>query len=45
VAEVLTWMIERSCHQIARDPATADAVARALSEVIWRALHPARDSR
>jgi AcrR family transcriptional regulator len=41
VAEVLTWMIERSCHQIARDPATADDVAGALSDVIWRTLHPA----
>jgi len=41
VAEVLTWMIERSCHQIARDPASGAAVAAALGEVIWRVLHPA----
>jgi AcrR family transcriptional regulator len=39
VAEVLTWMIERSCHQIARGPQEVDAVADALAEVIWRVLH------
>jgi AcrR family transcriptional regulator len=40
IAEVLAWMIERSCHQIARDPARADEVAAALGEVVWRVLHP-----
>ena len=39
VAEVLTWMIERSCHEIARDPDRRDDVADALAEVIWRVLH------
>jgi AcrR family transcriptional regulator len=39
VAEVLTWMIERSCHEIARDPDRRDDVAEALAEVIWRVLH------
>jgi AcrR family transcriptional regulator len=39
VAEVLTWMIERSCHEIAGDPARRDDVADALAEVIWRVLH------
>jgi AcrR family transcriptional regulator len=39
VAEVLTWMIERSCHQIARDPERRDEVADSLAEVIWRVLH------
>jgi AcrR family transcriptional regulator len=39
VAEVLTWMIERSCHQIARDPARREAVAGSLAEVIWRVTH------
>jgi len=39
VAEVLTWMIERSCHQITRDPARRDEVAESLAEVIWRVLH------
>jgi AcrR family transcriptional regulator len=41
VAEVLTWMIERSCHEIARDPDRRDDVAQALAEVIWRVLHAA----
>lgn len=39
VAEVLTWMIERSCHQIAGDPALRGKVTTALAEVIWRVLH------
>jgi AcrR family transcriptional regulator len=42
VAEVLTWMIERSCDQIARDPSTRESVADSLAEVIWRVLHPER---
>lgn len=41
VAEILTWMIERACHQVARDDASAAEVATALAEVIWRVLHPA----
>jgi AcrR family transcriptional regulator len=40
VAEVLSWMIERSCHKIARDPDRRDEVAASLAEVIWRVLHP-----
>jgi AcrR family transcriptional regulator len=40
VAEVLAWMIERSCHQIARDPAREREVGEALSEVIWRVVRP-----
>jgi AcrR family transcriptional regulator len=44
VAEVLTWMIERSCHQIAGDPAVRDQVTTALAEVIWRVLHPQADA-
>ena len=39
VAEVLTWMIERSCHQLVRDPARREAVADSLAEVIWRVTH------
>lgn len=45
VSEVLTWMIERSCHQITRDPASRPRVAQALAEVIWRVLHPAPAAR
>jgi AcrR family transcriptional regulator len=44
VAEVLTWMIERSCHEIVRDPGTSDEVAEALADVIWRVLHPSSSS-
>jgi hypothetical protein len=36
-------MIERSCHQIAGDPAVRDQVTTALAEVIWRVLHPRAD--
>jgi len=39
VAEVLTWMIERSCHELAADPGRREQMADALAEVIWRVLH------
>jgi len=39
VAEVMTWMIERSCHEILSDPAQAQAVTDSLATVIWRVLH------
>lgn len=39
VAEALTWMIERSCHQIAHEPTQVAPVVDALAEVIWRVLH------
>jgi len=38
VAEIFTWMFERSCHQILRDPTRRDAVAESLAEIIWRVL-------
>jgi AcrR family transcriptional regulator len=41
VSEVLCWMAERSCHEIARDPSRREALADSLAEVIWRVLHPA----
>jgi hypothetical protein len=41
VAEALTWMIERCCHQIARDPAQTEPVANSLAEILWRVLHTA----
>jgi AcrR family transcriptional regulator len=41
MAEALTWMIERSCHQMVRDPTQQDPVASALAEVLWRVLHTA----
>lgn len=39
VAETLTWMIERSCHQITQDTSEVETVVDALAEVIWRVLH------
>jgi AcrR family transcriptional regulator len=38
IAEVFTWMFERCCHQIARDPRREDGLAEAMAEVIWRVL-------
>jgi AcrR family transcriptional regulator len=38
IAEIFTWMFERSCHQILRDPSRQDAVADGLTEIIWRVL-------
>ena len=38
LAEVFTWMFERSCHQILRDPTRRDAVTDTLTEIIWRVL-------
>jgi len=38
IAEVFTWMFERSCHQILKDPSREAAVAQSISEIIWRVL-------
>ncbi len=38
VAEIFTWMFERSCHQILRDPSREAAVAESIAEIIWRVL-------
>lgn len=38
IAELFTWMFERSCHQILRDPSKRDAVADGMTEIIWRVL-------
>jgi TetR/AcrR family transcriptional regulator, ethionamide resistance regulator len=41
----LTWMIERTCHQMVRfsPPESDDAIAEALTEIVWRTwyLEPA----
>jgi hypothetical protein len=42
VAEALTWMIERCCHQVARDPDARQEIADSMAEIIWRVLHPER---
>ena len=38
VAEVFTWMFERSCHQITREPGRDAELAEAMAEIIWRVL-------
>jgi AcrR family transcriptional regulator len=38
LAEVFTWMFERSCHQILRDPGRKDDLTDTLAEIIWRVL-------
>lgn len=38
VAELFTWMWERSCHQVLRDPERFDALRDAMTDVIWRVL-------
>lgn len=38
VAAVFTWMLERSCHQLVTDPDSAETIALAMSEVLWRTL-------
>ena len=38
IAEIFTWMFERSCHQILRDPTRQAEVAESLAEIIWRTL-------
>ena len=43
IAQVFTWMFERSCHQIARDQGAEEALAEAIAEIIWRVLdYPGR---
>jgi TetR/AcrR family transcriptional regulator, ethionamide resistance regulator len=39
VAEALTWMIERTCHQLADDVAARDEISNSLAEIIWRTVH------
>ncbi|WAJ43357.1 hypothetical protein OK015_19360 [Mycobacterium sp. Aquia_216] len=36
VAAAMTWMFERCCHQLAVDDTSAETVAMALSEILWR---------
>ncbi|WP_019873923.1 TetR/AcrR family transcriptional regulator [Sporichthya polymorpha] len=38
IAELFTWMFERSCHQILRDPSRVDAAAAGMTDIIWRVL-------
>jgi hypothetical protein len=36
LAAAMTWMFERCCHQLAVDDTSAERVAMALSEILWR---------
>jgi AcrR family transcriptional regulator len=38
VAAALTWMFERCCHQLVVDDASAETVAMAISEILWRTV-------
>lgn len=44
IAQLLSWMVERVCHQMVGrgDRATDDEVAAGLAETIWRVIEPAR---
>jgi AcrR family transcriptional regulator len=38
VATAFTWMLERCCHQLVVDEASAETVALGMSEILWRTL-------
>jgi AcrR family transcriptional regulator len=38
MATAFTWMFERCCHQLVFDDASAETVASAISEILWRTL-------
>lgn len=38
IATAFTWMFERCCHQLVTDDASAETVALAISEILWRIL-------
>jgi len=38
MATAFTWMLERLCHQFVVDDASAETVASAISEILWRTL-------
>jgi hypothetical protein len=38
VAEIFTWMFERSCHQVLRDPTRQAILTDSIVEIIWRVL-------
>jgi AcrR family transcriptional regulator len=46
IAELLSWMFERACHQMLVDPDRHETVAAGMSEIIWRVLtYPATEGR
>jgi len=38
IAEIFTWMFERSCHQMVGDERSQQVVAESLAEIIWRVV-------
>jgi TetR/AcrR family transcriptional regulator, ethionamide resistance regulator len=38
IAEIFTWMFERSCHQMVGDERSQEVVAESLAEIIWRVI-------
>ena len=38
IAEVFTWMFERSCHQMLRSGTSPDALAEGLTAIIWSTI-------
>lgn len=38
IAEIFTWMFERSCHQMLRSGAAEAELADAMGEIIWRTI-------
>jgi TetR/AcrR family transcriptional regulator, ethionamide resistance regulator len=38
MAAAFTWMFERCCHQLVTDDASAETIALAISEILWRTL-------
>ena len=38
MAAVFTWALERCCHQLVTDAASADTIALAIAEILWRTL-------
>lgn len=38
IAEIFTWMFERTCHQMLRGGLPPEQLAAALTEVVWRVI-------
>jgi AcrR family transcriptional regulator len=38
MAAAFTWMFERCCHQLVTDETSAETMALAMSEILWRTL-------
>jgi AcrR family transcriptional regulator len=39
IAAAFTWMFASCCHQLVTDDASADTIALAISEILWRTLN------